>query len=69
MNLKVLKEDMDNLLQKCTAEEHNVEVVLGRKGLFTEIMRKTGRLSPEERSEFGAHANKIRDELKKILVY
>ena len=40
---------------------------LGRKGLLTGLLRKTGTLPPEERPAFGQLANQVKQELEAAL--
>lgn len=66
-SLQKLEEDMLSALEKAQ-DNHQLEEIrikyLGRKGLFTAILKELKNLSDTERRSVGQLANKIRDEIE-----
>ncbi len=68
--LKVILEEAKEKLQQAgsIAEVDEVRVkLLGKKGKMTEILRGMKSLAPEERKEFGQHANETRSEIEALI--
>jgi len=66
--LRLLREKAVAEFEKCLSLEELNELrvkYLGKKGALTQILRKMGELSAEERPLLGRLANQIRDELEK----
>ncbi|MBF0310761.1 MAG: phenylalanine--tRNA ligase subunit alpha [Magnetococcales bacterium] len=62
--LELLDQEADRAIAAATRLEELEEVRLhfmGRKGLLTSLLRGLGQLSPEERKEVGALANRIKE--------
>ncbi len=57
-------EGLRNIIQEKDLEELRVKY-LGRKGLFTGLMRNLGKASPEDRPRLGKLANEIKQDLEK----
>lgn len=64
--LEEAKAQLKNAEQQSQLEEIRVKL-LGKKGELTQILRGMGQLSPEERKETGALANKVRGEIEQML--
>ncbi len=68
--LNQILEEAKEQLQKAQTQAQTDEIrvkILGKKGQLTEILRGMGKLSPEERKETGQMANKVRNEVEKML--
>ena len=68
--LNQILEEAKEQLQKAQTPAQTDEIrvkILGKKGQLTEILRGMGKLSPEERKETGQMANKVRNEVEKML--
>lgn len=65
-----LLDEAKTLLEKAGSET-DIEAVrirfLGKKGELTAILRSMGSLSPDERKELGMRANKVRDEIERLI--
>lgn len=64
--LEEAKVQLEKAQDHAQLEEIRVKL-LGKKGELTQILRGMGKLSPEERKETGALANKVRAEIEKQL--
>ncbi|MDO4176289.1 MAG: phenylalanine--tRNA ligase subunit alpha [Bacillota bacterium] len=64
--LEEAKVQLDKAQDHAQLEEIRVKL-LGKKGELTQILRGMGQLSPEERKETGALANKVRGEIEQLL--
>ncbi len=72
-----MKERIQNILdeaKKALAAAANSEALegirikyLGRKGVFKEIMSGMGKLAPDARKEIGAQANRVKNEIERLL--
>ena len=64
--LEEAKVQLQKAEQQSQLEEIRVKL-LGKKGELTQILRGMGQLSPEERKETGALANRVRGEIEQML--
>ncbi|MCQ2546251.1 MAG: phenylalanine--tRNA ligase subunit alpha [Clostridia bacterium] len=64
--LEEAKGQLEKAQDHAQLEEIRVKL-LGKKGELTQILRGMGQLSPEERKETGALANKVRGEIEQLL--
>jgi phenylalanyl-tRNA synthetase alpha chain len=69
-NLELIKAEAERQIRAATdpkrLEELRVEF-LGRRGRLTELLRRLGKLSPEERPAAGALANEVKTAIQKAL--
>ena len=60
------KELLKNSIGEADIESVRIKF-LGKKGELTSILRSMGSLSPEERKELGLKANKVRDDISRLI--
>jgi len=62
---KIFEKAMDEIANLVVSQELDQAKIefLGKKGQLTDILRKVGTLSPEERPMLGSHANEIREKI------
>jgi phenylalanyl-tRNA synthetase alpha chain len=71
-NIAQLKEELSGLIAAANdlqkLEEARV-TALGKKGRITDLMKALGQMAPEERKDFGAAVNALKDEMTDLIAH